>query len=551
MKAIKIDTKDAKLSLVHLYVGFVAVFIGAMCGLLQGMVRGGAIKLPFGIDYYQLLTAHGVLLALVFTTFFINGFLFAGMSRTVGSFQDGLRRLGWVGFWTMTLGTVIATIMIIAGEATVLYTFYAPLQASGFYYIGLALFIVGSLLSGLAMVMHYFRWKRANKGQLTPLFGFMTVGTVFLWGVACLGVVTTVLFQFIPWSFGWVDTINVVLSRTLFWYFGHPLVYFWLLPAYMAWYICIPKIIGGKLFSDSLARLSFILFLLFSIPVGFHHQLMESGIPESWKYFQTVLTFAVIVPSLLTAFSIFATFEITGREKGARGMFGWVKKLPYGDVRFLAPFIAMLFFIPGGAGGIVNASYQLNSVIHNTLWVVGHFHITVGTPVVLTFFGITYWLLPYLTGRKLTPLINQIGIIQTALWAFGMAIMSASMHLMGLKGVPRRTAYTTYGDHPTALEWIRGSFDSQFTAGVGGVILFASAMLMIYVVIHLSVFAPKSDETEFPIGEAAIDVDTTPRILENWKLWIGVAVALILIAYTIPLVDMIQHGPSSPAFRTW
>ncbi|PMX95730.1 cytochrome C, partial [Pseudomonas sp. MPR-R5A] len=77
----------------------------------------------------------------------------------------------------------------------------------------------------------------------------------------------------------------------LFWYFGHPLVYFWLLPAYMAWYVIIPKIIGAKIFSDSLARFSFILFLLFTIPVGFHHQLMEPGIDATWKFLQVVLTF--------------------------------------------------------------------------------------------------------------------------------------------------------------------------------------------------------------------------------------------------------------------
>jgi cbb3-type cytochrome oxidase subunit 1 len=127
-------------------------------------------------------------------------------------------------------------------------------------------------------------------GKITPLFGFMTVGTILLWFVASIGVAATVLLQFLPWSLGLVDSINVLLSRTLFWYFGHPLVYFWLLPAYMAWYVSIPKIIGGKLFSDSLARLAFVLFLLLSIPVGFHHQLMEAGIPEFWKYLQVVLT---------------------------------------------------------------------------------------------------------------------------------------------------------------------------------------------------------------------------------------------------------------------
>src|SRR5699024_12444403 len=95
-------------------------------------------------------------------------------------------------------------------------------------------------------------------------------------------------------SFDIVDEDNVLLSRTFFLYFGHPLVYFWLLPAYMAWYAIIPKIIGGKIFSDSLARLTFILLLFFSIPVGFHHQLTEPGIDPFWKYMQVILTMIVV-----------------------------------------------------------------------------------------------------------------------------------------------------------------------------------------------------------------------------------------------------------------
>src|SRR5699024_11826239 len=90
------------------------------------------------------------------------------------------------------------------------------------------------------------------------------------------GVATTVIFQLIPWSLGMVDEVNVLLSRTLFWYFGHPLVYFWLLPAYMAWYAIIPKIIGGKIFSDSLARLTFILLLFFSIRSEEHTSELQS-----------------------------------------------------------------------------------------------------------------------------------------------------------------------------------------------------------------------------------------------------------------------------------
>ena len=104
------------------------------------------------------------------------------------------------------------------------------------------------------------------------------------------------LLLLIPWSLGLVPKIDPTLARTLFWYFGHPLVYFWLLPAYVAWYTVAPKVAGGKLFSDPLARVVFILFVLMSTPVGFHHQFADPGIPANWKLFHAVLTMGILWP---------------------------------------------------------------------------------------------------------------------------------------------------------------------------------------------------------------------------------------------------------------
>lgn len=543
---------ERKLALANLGFAYTAFLIGTLCGLLQVFIRNDALTLPSWLDYYQVLTAHGLLLAIVFTTFFIFAFFQAGMSRTLGAFGPKVLLWNWIGFAITSLGTILVVIMIIAGQASVLYTFYAPLQAHGLFYVGLALFVIGTWVQGFALVGHYRVWRKQHKGELSPLFAFMTIATIILWVIACLGVVAAVLFQFIPWAFGWVDGINVELSRSLFWYFGHPLVYFWLLPAYMAWYVIVPKILGTKVFSDSLARLSFVLFILFSIPVGFHHQLTEPGIASFWKFLQTVLTFMVIIPSLMTAFSMFATFELRGRELGGRGLFGWLRKLPWKDVRFTSIFIAMAFFIPGGAGGIINASFQMNEVIHNTLWVVGHFHITVGTPVAMTFFGLTFWLIPYLTGRRFTKSLQKLAFIQVITWSVGMVLMSTAQHLLGLLGAPRRTAYTGYA-HDDALAWFDGVLSNHVTMAVGGSILFLSAALLVFIVVQLWWFAPKANEQNgetFPVAPS--DSSATPHFLENWKLWIGIAFVLIAIAYTVPLADMIQHAPpGSGRFQTW
>lgn len=544
---IKVDRQDGKLAMAHFYVAFVALALGGLAGLLQVLVRSGKFNLPLGIDYYQVLTVHGVLLGLVLTTFFIMGFQLAAVSGTSGSFSKKLRLTGWIGFWVMTIGTALTATMILLKEASVLYTFYAPLQAHALYYIGLTLVIVGSWIDGSVIIVSYGKWRKENPGKPSPLLTFMSLVNTILWVVATIGVAATVLIQLLPWSLGLVDTVNVLVSRTLFWYFGHPLVYFWLLPAYMAWYVIIPKVIGGKIFSDALARLSFILFLLFSVPVGFHHQLLEPGIDPGWKFLQVVLTFLVIIPSLMTAFSMFATFETFGRSKGATGLFGWVKKLPWGDARFVVPFIGMLAFIPAGAGGIINASHQMNQVVHNTIWVTGHFHLTVATAVLLTFFGIAYWLVPHLTGRILTKALNKLAIVQGVFWAIGMTFMSGAMHAAGLLGAPRRSSFSEYGGSAQAAEWV----SYQIAQAVGGTILFLSIILMLYIFINLTFFAPKGDE-EFPVGEVDDASHPTPLVFENWKLWLGITALLILFAYTIPLIDIIQNSPpGSPGFKLW
>ena len=195
----------------------------------------------------------------------------------------------------------------------------------------------------------------------------------------------------------------------------------------------------------------------------------------------------------------------------------------------------MVAFIPGGAGGIINASHQMNALVHNTIWVTGHFHLTAAATVVLTFFGITYWLVPHLTGRRLTPKLNKLGIIQTIIWTVGMTIMSTAMHIQGLFGGPRRSNFSEYAGGAQVDTWI----SYQIAQAVGGTILFIGIILMVYIFIQLAFFAPRGVE-EFPIAEEDEDAEPAPKILENWYLWVGITIALILFAYTIPVIDILN-----------
>src|SRR5690625_4970001 len=149
MNSLKsLSNKDSKLVMAHMYVAFTAFFVGASMGLLQVLERSGKFTLPSWLSYYQILTVHGVVLGLVLTSFFILGFMLAAQSKTTGGFNNTERTISWIGYWMMLIGTLSAATMILLNEATVLFTFYAPLQAHVVFYIGMALVIVGSWLDG-------------------------------------------------------------------------------------------------------------------------------------------------------------------------------------------------------------------------------------------------------------------------------------------------------------------------------------------------------------------------------------------------------------------
>lgn len=545
-KVMGISLEDGKLTKSYLSVAFLAILLGGILGLLQGLNRAGMLELPAWLNYYQVLTAHGLLLVVVLSAFFTIGYFYAGLSHTLGGLLPKVRKMAWIGFWMKIFGFVLAVIPILMNEASVMYTFYPPMAASPIFYIGLVFIVLGVWMCAFGAFINVASWRKRNPGQHIPILSFFATGVFVLLFFGSIPVAIEV-FTIIPWAFGWVETINVMVARTLFWAFGHTLVNIWYLTAVSAWYVIVPKVIGGRRWNDLLTRIVVIALVIMNITGGFHHQIIDPGISEPVKYMHVFMSLAIGFPSLMTAYAMFAVFERTARRKGGKGIVGWYKKLPWGDVRFLAPFIAMAAFIPAGAGGIAQTTNQLNQVVHNTMWVVGHFHLTLGMSVVMTFFGLSYWLIPYVSKRVLTPQINKLGVIQTIIWTLGMIIMSGAMHWVGLLGSPRRTSYSTYFDNATALSWD----PYLFFLAIGGTLLMIGVLMQVYAVFYLMFFAPKGN-TEFPIAEVEEDEAPTPRWTERWGLWVVCMIVLVGMAYVIPLVDFIVNAPpGSPPFKTW
>src|SRR5581483_10541749 len=132
-------------------------------------------------------TMHGVLMALVFTTFFITGLSLFVTYRSIPR-DDRSVALGWAGWWVMLVGVVMAAVEILAGNATVLYTFYAPLKASPWFYLGATLLVAGSWIVMVDILVQIAAFKRANRGQKTPLPAFISAVTFVMWFIATLGV---------------------------------------------------------------------------------------------------------------------------------------------------------------------------------------------------------------------------------------------------------------------------------------------------------------------------------------------------------------------------
>ncbi|MGB8341045.1 MAG: cbb3-type cytochrome c oxidase subunit I [Chthoniobacterales bacterium] len=548
-RAIDIEPGLRRMILIELVFPMVLLILGIYHGLMQVLYRSGIIRRRevFDLEYFQGLTLHGVINAIVFTTFFAVAFGYAVI-------RFHLRRplnmkVAWLSFALMIVGTLLAAAAILSGQATVLYTFYPPLRAHPAFYVGLVLVVVGSWIAFLNWLPPYFAWKREHPGEKMPLAVVGIFATFIVWVIATIPVAIEIIFMLIPWSMGWVPTVNVPLARMLFWFFGHPLVYFWLLPAYVMYYTMLPKLAGGKLYSDFAGRLTFLWLVLYSAPVGIHHQFTEPGISDTWKFVHAFFTMLVAVPSFVTAFTMAASMEYGARQNGGRGLIGWWGKLPYLDKdRWLFSYLfsGLVIFIFGGITGIVNASYNLDTVVHNTTWLPAHFHQTVAGPVFLSFIGMSLFLVAKLTGKSIK--LPTCNIWVPYIWTLGIMIFSSGGFVSGAGGEPRRTNLgLSYANPQSPLYQAHWHSSAVFTS-VGGIIMTIAA-LMFFVVFFGTLFGRSLERGALELIVSEPYHDERVPAVQSFTPWIIGAALLLVIAYAPPLTQTIRsHFPGAPPY---
>ena len=530
---------NRRLVLAHFWLAFGGFGFAVVLGAWQ-MLERSPLRPWIGNPelYYRSVTAHGTVMGYVFPTLVAMGFGYAITEASLKRALIGLK-WAWAGWILVAVGAVTAMVPVSLGLASVLYTFYLPMVGNPFYYIGVVLIVVGSWIWVALMAINVYAWKRANPGAPVPLPMYVNVAGSLLWGWTAVGAALELLCQILPASLGLMHTVDAGLGKVLFSWTLHAIVYFWLIPAYIAYYTIVPRAIGGRLYSDSMARLAFVLFLVLAMPIGVHHLFSDPQVGAGFKFLHSTFTALVVVPTFLTIFTISASVEIAARLRGGKGALGWLKALPWDNPLMLA--LAFSFFMLGfgGAGGLINMSYQLDQSIHNTQWITGHFHLIFGGAIVIMYFAIAYDLWPHLTGRAFTDL----RLIRAQLWTWfiGMIVLTFPWHWVGILGMPRRMAFYDYSDPALAP-----LAPAVVASVIGGAILVVSAGLFFIVLIrgHLAVRATP-DEYRFSV--AVHPPQRVPAALNGYGLWVGLMLLLTVINYGFPIANLIgRHDTSVP-----
>jgi cytochrome c oxidase subunit 1 len=241
-------------------------------------------------------------------------------------------------------------------------------------------------------------------------------------------------------------------------------------------------------------------------------------------------------------FTICASVEIAARLRGGGGRLGWLTKLPWRNPVMLGVAFSFIMLGFGGAGGIINMSYQLNTTIHNTQWVTGHFHLIFAGAIVIMYFIIAYDTWPHLTGRAL----DSLGLMRTQLWLWfiGMIVLTFPWHYVGILGMPRRMAFYDYTDPVIAQQAA-----SVVMSVIGGAILVMSAVLF-FIVLARAQISARVEPGNYRFSVATHPPRTLPAALNGFGLWLSLMIGLTIVNYGFPIAHLLATpGTGVPVIR--
>ncbi len=512
---------------VNAVVAVVFLMFGGIFGLLVGLTRWPAVHLLPADAFYMVLTSHGINVLIFWLIFFEIALLYFTSSTLLRS-RLATPRIAWVGFGLMLVGAVMNNLTVLQGRSSVMMTSYVPMAAEPSFYLGLILFAVGALIGCFVFLGTLVIAKEDNTygdGSL-PL---VTYGAL----VACIIAIFTIasgaiiLIPTYLWSIGYISKIDPLMYRVIWWAFGHSSQQINVAAHVAVWYAIAGVVFGAKPLSEKVSRAAFLLYILFLQLASVHHILVDPGVGAEWKIFNTSYAmYLAVMASMIHGLTVPGSIEAAQRKRGYnKGIFEWLRKAPWGNPTFSGMFLSLIIFgFVGGISGVVMGTEQINLIIHNTIYVPGHFHATVAAGTTLAFMALTYWLVPILFRRKLM----MTGLAKIQPYVFGIGMTGVALFLMGAGtlGVPRRHWDMGFSGTAMAYDFPAAAYTLMGLGGMSVVMSVVGGGIFVLVIVS-SIFLGKR------LGEN--EKSATPMIAEPVDNYDGIGIGKISIPGTLVL----------------
>lgn len=473
--------------------GIVMLLIGGVEALLLALTRWPAVHLLPANSFYQLLTSHGVNMLIFWLIFFEIAVLYF-CSSTLLKCRLATPRIAWAGFALMIIGAIVNNLAVMKGDASVMMTSYVPMPANPNFYLGLILFAVGALIGCFVFLgtLVIAKEEKTYEGSI-PLvtFGALTACIIAVFTIASGAII---LIPTYLWSIGYINHIDPATYRLVWWALGHSSQQINVAAHVSVWYAIAAIVFGARPLSEKVSRTAFFLYIAFLQLASAHHLLVDPGLSAEWKIFNTSYAmYLAVLASMVHGLTVPGAIEVAQREKGlTNGLFEWLRKAPWSNPVFSGMFISLVGFgFIGGISGVVMGTEQINIIIHNTIYVPGHFHATVVLGTTLAFMALTYFLIPTLFRREI--MFPGMARWQPYLFGIGMSVFTLAMMGAGTLGVERRHWDMAFTNSMLGFDYPASAYTFMGIVGVSAVVSVVGGAMFILVTV-MSVFFGKRVE---------------------------------------------------------
>jgi len=495
---LRVDRAAEKLIKANAVVAIVFLAIGGLFGLLVALTRWPAVHFLPADWFYLALTAHGLDVLLVWIIFFEMAVLYFASAVVLNSRLAG-PKWAWTGFGLMLVGAVTTNVAVLQGGSSVMFTSYVPMMAEPHFYLGIILFAVGALLGcgvffGTLVIAKRDKTYEGSVPLVT--FGALTAAIIAVFTIASGAII---LIPTLLWSVGLVSHIDPLIYKTIWWAMGHSSQQINVAAHVAVWYAIAAMVFGAKPLSEKISRMAFLMYILFLQLASAHHLLAEPGLSSEWKIFNTSYAmYLAVLGSMIHGLSVPGAIEAAQRSRGlTKGMFEWLRKAPWDNPAFAGMFMSLVFFgFIGGISGVVMGTEQINLIMHNTLYVPGHFHGTVVAGTTLAFMAITYLLVPLIFRREL--MMKKVARWQPYVFGIGVAGISIFMMGAGTLGVARRHWDMTFADAVLPFDFPAAAYLMMGLNGIFAILAALGGIMFVVVVVGSVFFGKKLADDEQP-----------------------------------------------------